>query len=165
MGWLFNLLGGGVLEGIYKVIVGPFLKAYLKSKDVDLEKHKQASQNTTDLAVAVLDANVKFAGVKAQYAVSVLNWWPFRVLLFVLIGVSVTRFALAEFDSTYWWIYGCTIHGKHMIGDVCSWSFPAIKGTFGEAEKQFLLFFILAKPVDTAVSGAVNMVSGYLAKK
>jgi hypothetical protein len=165
LSWLFNLLGGGILEGIYKTVVQPFLQAYLKTKDVDLEKYKQSSQNTTDLAVAVLDANVRFAETKANYALSVLQWWPFRLLLFVLISVSTVRFCLAAFDSTWWWMFGCTINGKHLFGDVCSWSFPAIRGTFGEAEKQFLLFFIIAKPVDAVVSGGMSAVSKYLSKR
>lgn len=169
MGFLINLLGGGALDGIYKVFVLPFLQVWLKSKDVDLEKHKVASQNTTDLAVAVLDANVKYAEVKSGYALSVLQWWPFRVVLFLLIAVCAVRFGLAVFDSTWWWIFGCTLHNSkdvayHALGDACSWSIPAIKGTYGDAEKQFLLFFIVAKPVDTAVSGSLDLVSRYLRK-
>lgn len=161
---IFSLLGGGILEGIFKTFVQPFLQAYLKAKDVDLEKFKEASQDTTTLAGSVLVANVKFAEIKSGYALQVLQWWPFRVLLFILISVSVTRFCLAEFDSTWWWIFGCTVNGKHLIGDICSWSIPATRGTFGEAEKQFLLFFIIAKPVDTIVGGAIDTVSRYLRK-
>lgn len=164
MTWLLSLLSGGLLDGIYKVIVGPFLQAYLKSKDVDLEKHKIASQNTTDLAVAVLDANVKFAAVKSQYALAVLQWWPFRLILFVMLAIASTRFCLAMIDSTWWWIFGCTLKGVHVTGDACSWSFPSMKGTYAGAEVQYILFFVIAKPVDTAVSGAIGLVSRYLDK-
>lgn len=164
MQWLFNLLGGGILEGLYKVIVQPFLQAYLKSKDVDLEKFKVATASSTELAGAVLAANVKFADIKAGYAIQVLQWWPFRLLLFILIGVATARFALASFDSTWWWIFGCEVKGHRVYGDVCSWSLPAIRGTFGDAEYQFLLFFIIAKPVDTLVGGVVSTVGRYLRK-
>lgn len=165
MEFLFNLLGGSVLDGIFKTIVQPFLQAWMKAKDVDLEKHKQASQNTTDLATAVLDANVKFAETKSSYALAVLHWWPFRVILFVILVFAATRFCLAMFDSTYWWIFGCQIKGKLVMGDACSWSFPAMKGNYGEAEFEYILFFVIAKPVDTAVSGALGLVSRYLARK
>jgi hypothetical protein len=164
MGWLFSLLGGGLLDGIFKVVVQPFLQAYLKSKDVDLEKFKIASTSTTALAVAVLDANVKYASIKSQYALAVLNWWPFRVILFCLLAFCASRFCLIVFDSTYWWVFGCTINGHHVIGDACSWSFPPINGIYGGAEMQFLLFWVIAKPVDTAVSGAIDLVSKYMRK-
>jgi hypothetical protein len=162
MSWLFSLLGGGLLDSIFKVVVQPFLQAWMKAKDVDLEKHKAASQDTTALAVAVLDANIKFDEIKAGYALSVLQWWPFRLILFVLIGACATRFCLAMFDSTWWWVFGCTENGRHVVGDACSWSFPAIRGTYAGVEVQFLTFFILAKPVDTAVSGSIDLVSKYL---
>ena len=164
MTWILSLLSGGVLDSLYKLVVGPFLQAYLKSKDVDLAKFQSADVESTQLALAVLDANVRYAAIKAQYSLAILQWWPFRVLLFVLISICITRFALAEFDDTWWWIFGCTIDGKHVLGDACSWSIPAIRGTFSDVEKQFLLFFIVAKPVDTAVSGTVNLVSRYLGK-
>jgi len=164
MGWLLSLLGGTALEAIGKTIIMPFLQVWLKSKDVDLEKFKASNIGTTQLAVAVLDANVKFAAIKSDYALSVLQWWPFRVILFVLLGFCASRFCLIVFDSTYWWVWGCTIEGKHVIGDACSWSIPTIKGIYGGAEMQFLLFWVIAKPVDTAVSGAIGIVSKYLKK-
>ncbi len=68
------------------------------------------------------------------------------------------------FDSTWWWLFGCTIGGRHVVGDACSWSIPPIRGAYGDAEMQFLLFFVIAKPVDTAISGALGLVSRYLEK-
>ena len=164
LGTIFGWLSGGVLEAIGNSIVMPFIKVWLKSKDVDLEKFKVSAASTTGLAEAVLEANIRHAEIKAQYALSVLQWWPFRLILFILISVAATRFVLASFDSTWWWIFGCTIKGQHVIGDACSWSFPSVLGTFGEAEKEFLLFFIIAKPVDTAVSGGLAAVQKYLRK-
>ncbi len=163
--WLANLVAGGVFKAFGDTIVTPVLNAYLKSKDVDLEKFRSAEITTETLAVAVLDANVKFAATKAQYALSVLQWWPFRLVLWAVMAVCSIRFMLAVFDSTWWWVFGCTIDGRAVYGDACSWSFPAIKGTYAGIEEQILLFFIVAKPVDTAVSGALGLVSKYLAKK
>jgi hypothetical protein len=148
-----------------ETIINGAINAYMKAKDVDLEKFKSSEITTEAIVGAILTANVQFAQLKAQYALSVLQWWPFRLILFVLISVATMRFSLAAFDSTWWWIFGCTIKGQHVVGDACSWSFPAILGTFGEAEKQFLLFFIIAKPVDTAVSGGLAAVQKYIDKK
>lgn len=167
---MFEWIGGLAAKGVFKmfgdVVVQPFLNAYLKSKDVDLDKFKTSELQTTQLATAVLDANVRYAEIKSSYALSILQWWPFRALLFVMVAVATARFALASFDSTWWWIFGCTLdNGRHAVGDACAWSFPAIKGTFGDAEREFLFAFIIAKPVDTAVSGALAMLSRYLGKK
>lgn len=126
---IFGWLSGGVLEAIGNSIIMPFIKVWLKSKDVDLEKFKVSTASTTELAGAVLAANVRHAEIKAQYALSVLQRWPFRVILFILVATAATRFCLAAFDSTWWWIFGCTINGKHIVGDACSWSFPAVLGT------------------------------------
>ena len=164
MGWLLSFLGSGVLDSIGKSFVMPFINVWLKSKDVDLEKFKATDMASTQLAAAVLDANVRFAAIKSQYAVTVLGWWPFRLILFCLLAFCSVRFILIVIDSTWWWLFGCTINGEHIMGDACSWSIPPIKGVYGGAEMQFLLFFIIAKPVDTAVSGTVDLVSRYLGK-
>lgn len=164
MGTIFGWLSGGVLDVIGKSIIMPFIQAWMKSKDVDLEKFKTSNVNTMELAVAMLDANVRFAQLKAQYALAVLQWWPFRALLFILISISVVHYGLAQFDNTWWFIMGCTKDGVRELGDACAWNLPSLKGSFGDAEKQFLLFFIIAKPVDTAISGAVDVVGKYLKK-
>ena len=100
--------------------------------------------------------------VKSQYAFAVLQWWPFRVILWVILAIAATRFCLIMIDSTWWWVFGCSINGRHVVGDACSWSIPPIRGAYGDAEMQFLLFFVIAKPVDTAISGALGLVSRYL---
>ena len=143
-------------------VVQPFLNVWLKSKDVDLEKYKAAEASTEHLAVAILDANVKFAQVKSQYALSILQWWPFRLVLWIILAFCATRFCLIVFDSTWWWIFGCSINGRHAVGDACSWIIPPIQGAYGDAEVQYMLFFVIAKPVDTAISGALGLVSRYL---
>lgn len=153
-------------------IVQPFLNAYLKSKDVDLSKFQSSQTNTLQLATAILSANIEYAKVKGGIIATVLQWWAFRVILFLLIATATTRFMLASFDSTWWWIFGCTAHdikgvvdGTRIYGDACSWSIPPIRGVYGDAERQFLLFFIIAKPVDTVVTGALSLISKYLTRK
>ena len=164
MEWLLSFFTRGALDAIMGSVVQPFLNVWLKSKDVDLEKYKAAEASTEHLAVAILDANVKFAQVKSQYALSILQWWPFRLLLWIILAFCATRFCLIVFNSTWWWIFGCSINGRHVVGDACSWSIPAIHGTYGAAEFEYILFFVIAKPVDTAISGALGLVSRYLEK-
>jgi len=165
---MFEWLASAAASTVFKLfgdnIVQPLLNAYLKSKDVDLEKFKSANVATEHLAVAVLDANVRFAQVKSQYALAVLQWWPFRVILWVILAIAATRFCLIMIDSTWWWIFGCTIGSEHVVGDACSWSIPAIHGTYGAVEFEYILFFVIAKPVDTAISGALGLVSRYLGR-
>ena len=162
MEWLFSFFTKGVLDAIMGSVVQPFLNVWLKSKDVDLEKYKAAEASTEHLAVAILDANVKFAQVKSQYVLSILQWWPFRLVLWIILAFCATRFCLIVFDSTWWWVFGCSINGRHIVGDACSWSIPAIHGTYGAAEFEYILFFVIAKPVDTALSGALGLASRYL---
>ena len=162
MEWLLSFFTRGALDAIMGSVVQPFLNVWLKSKDVDLEKYKAAEASTEHLAVAILDAGVKFAQVKSQYALSILQWWPFRLVLWIILAFCATRFCLIVFDSTWWWIFGCSINGRHVVGDACSWSIPAIHGTYGAAEFEYILFFVIAKPVDTAISGALGLVSRYL---
>lgn len=165
MEWLLSFFTKGALDAIMGSVVQPFLNVWLKSKDVDLEKYKAAEASTEHLAVAILDANVRFAQVKSQYVLSILQWWPFRLVLWIILAFCATRFCLILFDSTWWWIFGCSINGRHVVGDACSWSIPAIHGTYGAAEFEYILFFVVAKPVDTAISGALGLVSRYLEKQ
>ena len=162
MEWLLSFFTKGALDAIMGSVVQPFLNVWLKSKDVDLEKYKAAEASTEHLAVAILDANVKFAQVKSQYVLSILQWWPFRLVLWIILAFCATRFCLIVFDSTWWWVFGCSINGRHIVGDACSWSIPAIHGTYGAAEFEYILFFVIAKPVDTAISGALGLASRYL---
>ena len=164
MEWLLSFFARGALDAIMGSVVQPFLNVWLKSKDVDLEKYKAAETSTEHLAVAILGANVKFAQVKSQYVLSILQWWPFRLVLWIILAFCATRFCLIVFNSTWWWIFGCSINGRHVVGDACSWSIPAIHGTYGAAEFEYILFFVIAKPVDTAISGTLGLVSRYLDK-
>jgi hypothetical protein len=164
MEWLLSFFTRGALDAIMGSVVQPFLNVWLKSKDVDLEKYKATEASTEHLAVAILDANVRFAQVKSQYVLSILQWWPFRLVLWIMLAFCATRFCLIVFDSTWWWIFGCSINGRHVVGDACSWSIPAIHGTYGAAEFEYILFFVIAKPVDTAISGALGLVTRYLEK-
>ena len=117
--WIASAAASTVFKLFGDTIVQPLLNAYLKSKDVDLEMFKSANVATEQLAVAVLDANVRFARVKSQYTLAVLQWWPFRVILWVILAIAATRFCLIMIDSTWWWIFGCTIGGKQVVGDAC----------------------------------------------
>lgn len=168
LSWIASFFAGGVAKAVFgifgDVIVQPILQAYLKSKDVDMVKYQATEASTVQLATAVLAANVQFAAIKSQYALAVLQWWPFRAILFCLLAFTATRFTLVLVDSTWWWIFGCTIDGVRTMGDACSWSIPALKGSLAGVEVELLLFFIIAKPVDTAVTGAINLVSRYMAK-
>lgn len=162
--WLINLAGAGIFKMFGDAIVQPILQGYLKSKDVDLEKFKTSQTSTTQLATAVLQGNIEFAKVKSTYVLAVLQWWPFRAVLFLTLLVAATRFSLIMIDSTWPFVWGCIIDGKRLYGDACSWDIPPIKGTYGQAELQYILFFVIAKPVDTVISGALGLVSKYLNK-
>ena len=151
--WIMRIAGSGIFKIFGDAIVQPFLQAYLKSKDVDLEKFKSATPALEHAVVAVVEANVKFAEIKANYAMTVLGWWPFRLILFVLLSVCTIRFVLIVIDATLPKIFG-----------VESWNIDPITGAYGQAEFQLLLFFVIAKPVDTAVSGGLNVLSRYLNK-
>ena len=96
--WLASVAASTVFKLFGDNIVQPLLNAFLKSKDVDLEKFKSANVSTEHLAVAVLDANVRFAQIKSQYALAVLQWWPFRIILFVVMAFCATRFCLVVLD-------------------------------------------------------------------
>jgi hypothetical protein len=97
--WLASAASSTVFKLFGDTIVQPILSAYLKSKDVELEKFKGANVSTEHLAIVVLDANVRFAQVKSQYALAVLQWWPFRVILWVILAIAATRFCLIMMDQ------------------------------------------------------------------
>src|ERR1051326_8706800 len=109
--WIFSRLSVAALDVVMEKVVQPFLQIWLKAKDVDLEKFRATEIGAVQLGAAVLDANVKFASIKSGYALSVLQWWPFRLILFVLLLFCSVRFCLILIDSTYWFIFGCTIDG------------------------------------------------------
>jgi hypothetical protein len=151
-------------------IINGAITAWAKAKDVDLEKYRTAEQETGQLAATIVDANVKFASLQSQYALAVLQWWPFRVVLWLLLATCAVHFALVILDNVVPFVFGCDrpdaggeLH--RVYGDICAWNIPPIRGDYAEYQKQFLLFFIVAKPVDTVVAGAFNALSGYLRKR
>jgi|SRR5215472_1771812 len=160
MQWIINMFAGGVFKIFGDTIVQPLLQAYLKSKDVDLQKFQAATPALEGAVVAVVEANTRFAEIQSGYALAILHWWPFRLVLWVCLAVAASRFCLILFDSTWWWVAGCAAG----TGDACSWNIPPVKGLYGNAEYQFLLFFVIAKPVDSLVSGGISVLSNYLRK-
>jgi len=164
MGWLINLIGSGIFKIFGDTIVQPFLQAFLKSKDVDLEKFKAATPSLEHAVVAVVDANVKFAAIQSAYNLAILNWWPFRVILFALLFFPAMHFVAIMLDSTcpvVWNLH--LVNGKSVGG--CGWGIPDADPKVFDIYKQMLLFFILVKPVDTVVAGGINILSRYLDKR
>jgi hypothetical protein len=160
---------GLIFSGLMKwfdpaTIINGAINAYVKAKDVDLEKFKTATPSLEHAVVAVLDANVKFAQIQSNYNLAILNWWPFRVILFGLLFFPSMHFIAIIIDST------CPIAWNlHMIGGKsvggCGWGIPDADPKVFDIYKQMLLFFILVKPVDTVVAGGINVLSRYLDKK
>jgi hypothetical protein len=142
-------------------IINGAINAYMKAKDVDLEKFKSSEAGTVQLGAAILDANIKFAQIKASYSLAILNWWPFRVILFALLFFPSMHFVLHVLDSmcpVSWARH--LVKGKSVGG--CGWGIPDIEPNLFDIYKQLLLFFILAKPVDTAIAGGFSALSSYL---
>lgn len=160
--WLGSIAVSGVAKAIFGVfgetIVQPLLQAFLKSKDVDLEKFKASSTNVTELAAAVLTANVEFAKIKSAYALSILQWWPFRVILFALLFFPTVHFVLITIDSSCW---ATAVRPK----GGCGWGIPEVPSKYIDIEHQLLLFFVLAKPVDSAINGAMAALRAYLERR
>jgi len=100
-----------------------------------------------------VEANTKFAETQEQYAATVLQWWPFRLILFILLFFPALHFTLIVLDSMRPHILGWPVLG-----------IPPVPPPYDEYERQFLLFFIIAKPVDTAVGGIVSIATRYLRK-
>jgi hypothetical protein len=144
-----------------KIITGA-INAYMKAKDVDLEKFKSANLSTEHVAAAVLQANVQFAQIKANYALSVLNWWPFRVILFALLFFPATHFISIVLDSSCPISWGL---GRVPSKGGCGWGIPSIDPDVKDIYTQLLLFFIIAKPVDTAIAGGMSALQSYLNKE
>lgn len=160
--WLASMAAGGVAKAVFGVfgdtIVQPLLQAFLKSKDVDLEKFKASSATVTEIAAGVLVANVEFAKIKSAYALAVLQWWPFRVILFALLFFPTLHFVLITLDSSCW---ATELRPK----GGCGWGIPEVPPKYIDIEHQLLLFFVLAKPVDTAVTGALAALRAFLERR
>lgn len=157
LAWLTELAASGVFKLFGDNIITPILNIWAKSKDVDLAKFTAAAQGTGALAGAVLAANQKFAETKASYALSILNWWPFRLLLFVLLAGTIAHFTAIMIDSTCWKTAARPLGG-------CGWGIPEVPPKYADIEHSLLLFFVIAKPADTLISGAIAALMKYLQK-
>lgn len=146
-----------------KIISGA-INAYMKAKDVDLEKFKSENATADHMVANILEANVRFAAVKAQYALGVLNWWPFRLILFALLFFPSLHFIAIVLDSSCPVSWGWHVIAGRSVGG-CGLGIPAIPESVFDVYKQMLLFFVLAKPADTAINGALSVVGRYVDRK
>lgn len=135
-------------------ILQPVLNAWAKSKDINLATHQADIGSSVDLIKTIITANVENAKTQTAYAEAILSWWPFRVLLFMLLVGPVLHMFSICVDATL----------PKMLG-YASWDIDPIKGAYAGYEKELLEFFIIAKPVDTAVSGLIGLFRQIVAKK
>lgn len=145
-------------------IINGAINAYMKAKDVDLEKFKSSTQTAGVAVASILEANIKFANTKAAYATGILQWLPFRIILLALIGIPSLHFCLIVIDSMCPAVWDLKIIRGVSVGS-CGWGIPSIPASVFDIYQQMLLFFIIAKPVDTAVSGLVGLIGKYLNRK
>lgn len=173
MTWLLNLLGPvgvfikfglSLLSGNAGSILKTALDYWAHKSDVEVTKLQALAPALEQTAVAALNAQVQASAIKADLAKTILNspWARFFVAL--LIGIVSVRFALIVFDSTWWSVWGCNYRGAWTYGDKCSWNIAPIKGIYGSAEMEILLFWIVAKPIDSAVQGAMNILTTLVRK-
>lgn len=167
------MFGAGTLFSIIWSFItgnaGGLLKTALdywaKKQDVELEKLKASLPGTEHVAIAALDANVKAAAIQASLSSKMLDNPIVKYTLGVTVAFVALRFCLITFDSTWWWIRGCVDEqGVRVYGDACSWNIPAIKGIYAGAEQQFLLFWVVAKPVDSAIRGVMTLLARIVSK-
>lgn len=144
-GWLFKSNLDGLLSGV--------LNIWAKGKDVDLAKFTASTGAVAEVTKVVVDANVKFSQTQASYAMSLLNWRGFRILLWVLMAVAVCHYSLVVADTALPKVFGYS-----------SWNIDPVQGSYAEVTKQLLLFFVLLKPVDTAITGIMMLLGRYLQK-
>ena len=152
---MFAKAGVGVFGN---AIVKPFINAFMKSKDVDLEKFKISTSGGVSLAGEMLKANVAHGQTKSNYAIKVLQWWPFRLILFVLLAVSAFHYVQIILDSSPFRI-PLFMSEAHVVG---SWGVPKPPAPYDAYERDFLLFFIIAKPVELAVTSVLQTITAYL---
>jgi hypothetical protein len=125
-------------------------------KDVDLAKLQAGTTGLTAVATTAIQANAQVAALQDDVAKSLFQSPMIRFFVGLTIAFCSIRFCLAMFDSTWWWVWGCKIDGARTYGDACSWSIPALKGTYGDAEVAILKFWIIAKPVDSIATLAAR---------
>lgn len=157
---IWNLITGNA-DNLLKTA----LSFWAKKQDVDLAKLQSTLPSAEHVAIAALNANVAANAQRVEIAKTFLNNPIIRFSIGIVVAIVCVRFILVIFDSTYWWIFGCTLDGEKVLGDQCSWSIPPIKGIYGNAEQQFLLFWVVAKPVDSAVQGVMGVLQKILEKR
>lgn len=164
---LWHLITGNA-SGLLKTA----LDFWAHQTDVNLAEVQAAVPSVEHVAIAALQANTAYANTQADMAKTILNDPLARFFVSCLIGITVVRFCLIVFDSTWWWIWGCDpamlippSGAKWVYGDKCSWDIPAIKGLYGGAEMQILLFWIIAKPVDSAIQATMTGVNALIRRK
>lgn len=165
---LWHLITGNA-SGLLKTA----LDFWAHQTDVNLAEVQAAVPSVEHVAIAALQANTAYANTQADMAKTILNDPLARFFVSCLIGITVMRFCLIVFDSTWWWMVGCTITETvkgaateaKVYGDRCSWGIPAIKGLYGGAEMQILLFWIIAKPVDSAIQATMTGVNALIRRK
>jgi hypothetical protein len=146
--WLTNLLGTGIFHIFGTEILSPILQAWANKQNVDLEKFKTAAGTSEALAAQVLQANLQYDTQKIAFATSLLSWWPFRIILLVLMLPPAMHFAAIMCDSTF------PLH----------WGIPKVPPPYDGYEREFILFFIVAKPVDSLVSGIGAALTAWLGR-
>jgi len=150
-GWIVSNAGGAIFKIFGDSILSPILNAWAKGKDVDLQKLQSELGSSGALAAAVVKANVEASAQQIAYASSILSWWPFRVLLFALMFFPTLHFAAIMLDSSCPQSWGWHIVDGKVFGG-CGWGVPKVPSPYDGYEREFILFFIIAKPVDSLVS-------------
>jgi hypothetical protein len=143
MNWLLGLLSPGALLALAQSAVD----LWAKKTDTDLAKFKAASDASGALAVQVLHANLQYSAQRIAYATSLLSWWPFRIVLLILMLPPAVHFAAIMLDSTF----------------ALRWGIPKVPPPYDGYEREFILFFIVAKPVDTLIGGIGAALTAWLA--
>ncbi|MFL9823418.1 hypothetical protein [Rhodoplanes sp. SY1] len=161
MAWLVTLLFRWLDPD---TLIRSAIDAWAKAKDVDLEKFRTAATTSDSMVAHIVEANVAHGRTKAQYALSVLAWWPFRLILFGLLFFPAVHFVAIVLDSSCPQAWGLHLVGGRSVGG-CGWGVPAIPDTVRDIYRELLLFFVIAKPADTAISGALALASARFGRR
>lgn len=161
MQWFLTLLFGWFNPD---TLITSAITAWGKAKDVDLEKFRTSATTSDSMVAHILQANVAYGQTKAQYALSVLAWWPFRLILFALLFFPAMHFVMIVLDSSCPQSWGWHVVAGRSVGG-CGWLIPSIDPDVRDIYRELLLFFVIAKPADTAISGALALASSYLKRR
>lgn len=145
-----KMVGGSILTGLtgggLNGFVNSVIEGWAKIRNVDLQKFRTAATTTGELGAHIVEANTKFAQMDFAYKGFLLGFWYFRLAFGLLFWVVVLRWVLVFTDATLPFVFGYE-----------PWSIEALKGAGADYERQILLFFIVAKPVDSAITGATRI--------